>query len=305
MKRKIYIAADGGGTKLELGAVGADGGLLGRVRAEGGINRKTSDEASIEKTVTAALTALEAAVGPFEPLGIAGYLMHNDGIFARLAACPVKEVDEGTLGLYAAGIYGDGVLILSGTGADAYIIKDGGFHIVGGYGAILGDPGSGFAIGRAGINAAIAYAEGRGGPTSLLRLLREKYPSDSLRGSVYGIYASPQTARNVAAFCLQCETAADEGDEAARAIFTQAGHDLSSFALAGMRLYDMPADTPFTFAGGVLLHDLGRAEPLICGALFSDLRAAGVTNFSPPDGTPLDGAVRWIERNLIGKSLRA
>lgn len=299
MKKRIYIASDGGGTKLELGAVSADGELICRVRVPGGINRKTNDADSIGKTIRRGFDELRTRIGDFETAGVAGYLMHNDDAFSRIAGCPVTEVDEGTLGLYAAGIYGDGILILSGTGADAYVIKDGEYHIVGGYGAILGDPGSGFAIGRAAINAAVAYAEGRGEATLLLELLREKYPSDTLRGSVYGIYETPQTARNVADFCKQCEIAADRGDRVALEIFKHAAHDLSAFALAGAKIYSMSACTPYTFAGGVMLHDLTREKPLLKDVVISDMNGAGMYNYVPPEGSPLDGAVRWIKRNMI------
>ena len=49
--RRIYIAADGGGTKLELGAVAENGEMIKTVRVDGGVNKKTADEKTM-KTLT-------------------------------------------------------------------------------------------------------------------------------------------------------------------------------------------------------------------------------------------------------------
>lgn len=299
--RKIYIASDGGGTKLELGAVSAEGRILTTVRVDGGINKKTADDADIEKTVRAGFDALEKELGEFTALGCAGYFMHNTDVFSRVFGCEAKEVDEGTLGLYAAGIYGDGVLILSGTGADTYIVRDGEtLDIIGGYGAFLGDPGSGFAIGRAAVNAAAADYEGRGEKTLLTRYLTEKYPADTFRGSVYGIYKSGQTSRNIADFCRECEKAADEGDKIAINIFKEAADDLASFALAGYKKHGLDRSTPFSFAGGVIKHDISRKKPLMLPHILSALGSAGITNYIPPKTTPVLAAAEWIKIKLLG-----
>ena len=301
--KRIYIAADGGGTKLELGAASEDGQTISTVRIDKGINKNTADVKTIESTVRAGYEALKSRIGEFTVLGCAGYFMHNTDVFSRIFDCEAKEIDEGTLGLYAAGIYGDGVLILSGTGADAYIIKDNAtLDIIGGYGAFLGDPGSGFAIGRAGINAAIADYEGRGEKTLLTVYLREKYPSDSFRTSVYGIYKTGQPSKNIADFCLQCEKAADEGDAMAKEIFKKAAYDLAGFALAGYEKHGLDKNTPYTFAGGVIKHDISRQYPLMLPYILDTLKSEGIENYIPPKDSPLQGAIKWIGRNLIKNS---
>ncbi len=298
--RRIYIASDGGGTKLELGAVSVNKELITTVRVNGGINKNTSDADTVEKTVRAGFDALKAELGEFTVAGCAGYFMHNTDVFSRISGCEATELDEGTLGLYAADIYGDGVLILSGTGADAYVSKDGKTAgIVGGYGAILGDAGSGFAIGRDGINAAIAAYEGRGEKTALVEYLIKKYPAETFRKSVYGIYAAPQTAREVADFCKECEQAADEGDKAAAEIFIRAAHALAGFAIAGYKNFGIDKTAPYTFSGGVITHDIKREKPLMLPYITDELARANITNMVLPNATPLQGAVRWIQRNLI------
>ena len=298
--RKIYIAADGGGTKLELAAVTESGEVVTTVRQAGGVNPRTSDKETVKKVIEEAKNKLTEAVGGFDALYCAGYFMHNTALFSEIFGCEAVEVDEGTLGLYAAGIYGDGVLILSGTGADAYIIKDGKtLDIMGGYGPLLGDEGSGFAIGRAAIQAAIADYEGYGEETLLTELLRKKYPSDTFRGSVYGVYQTPQAQKNIADFCYECEQAADMGDKIAKIIFKNSGYVLATTAETGYDKFNLDKNTPYTFSGGVILHDIKRDNPLMLPYITEYLTLRGITNQIMPKTTPLLAAVEWIKRNVI------
>ena len=298
--RKIYIAVDGGGTKLELAAVAENGEAVASVRQAGGINPRTSDADTVKNVIEEAKKKLTGTVGSFDAQFCAGYFMHNTGLFSQIFGCEAAEVDEGTLGLYAAGIYGDGVLILSGTGADAQIVRDGkALDIIGGYGPMLGDEGSGFAIGRAAINAVIAEYEGVGEKTYLTELLKNKYPSDTFRGSVYGIYKTPQTQKNIADFCFECEQAADAGDSVALNIFKNAAYALAGCAVAGYEKYGLDKNTPYTFSGGVILHDIKRAKPLMLPYITEYLSLHGITNRVMPKTTPLLAAAEWIRRNVI------
>ncbi len=298
--KKIYIAVDGGGTKLDLAAVSQSGEVIATVRQPGGINRKTTDEETIKSIITEAKNRLTETVGDFDAQLCAGYFMHNTALFSEAFGCEAREVDEGTLGLYSAGIYGDGVLILSGTGADAYIIKDGKtLDIMGGYGPLLGDEGSGFAIGRDAINAAIAEYEGRGEKTLLTELLRKKYPSDTFRGSVYGVYQTPQAQKNIADFCYECEQAADMGDKIAKLIFKNSGYVLATTAETGYNKFGLDKNTPYTFSGGVILHDIKRKNPLMLPYITEYLTLRGITNQIMPKTTPLLAAAEWIKRNVI------
>ena len=293
--REIYLAFDGGGTKLAAAAVSKNGQILANVKVQGGINPRTSSEEQIRKTVAAALSAVEEAAGPFKVLHGAGYFMHNEAIFEELTEAPVTELDEGVLGLLAAGIEGDGAVILSGTGSDVFFVRDGKTAgIVGGYGAFLGDAGSGFAIGRDGINAAIASYEGRGEKTLLEELIVKKYPADNFRQSVYGIYRAERTTQAVADFCRECEIAADEGDAIAKEIFKKAALDLVSYAKAGYKLFGFDKKTPYTFSGGVLSRDLKREKPLMVPYITQALAKEGTDVFRRPEGDPVSGAVKWL-----------
>lgn len=294
---EVYLAFDGGGTKLAAAALSERGEIIASATVKGGINRKTAAEAQIRSTVSAALEALSDTLGEFRVIHSAGFFMHNDAIFEELTGSAVTELDEGLLGLLAAGIEGDGVVMISGTGADAYFIRDGKTdEIIGGYGAFLGDGGSGFAIGRDAINAAARSYEGRGEKTLLEDMLRKKYPAETFRKSLYGIYSSEYTVGSIASFCIECEKAADQGDEVALQIFKDAAKELYSYASAGYKKLGFDKNTPYTFAGGVIMHDISRDKPLMEPYIVGALARDGITNYVKPAEQPISGAVRWIRR---------
>ena len=298
--KNVYLAFDGGGTKLAAAALSERGEILAEVKIKGGVNRKTATEAQIKATVGAALEALAEKLGEFRVLHSAGFLMHNNAIFEALTGAEVTELDEGRLGLLSAGIDGRGVVIISGTGADVYFVYgDGSYEIIGGYGAFLGDGGSGFAVGRAAIDAAARSYEGRGEKTVLEKMLREKYPAETFRKSLYGIYSTDYVPGNIADFCFECEAAADMGDKVALRIFREAAHDLYSYAKAGYEKLGFDKNTPFTFAGGLITHDISRDKPLIEPYVVSALYSDGITNYVKPEAPPLYGAIRWIRKALI------
>ena len=297
--REVYIAFDGGGTKLAAAALSAHGEVLAQTVIKSGVNKRTASENQIRSAVLSALEALGRSAGEFRVLHSAGFFMHSDSIFEELTGADVTELDEGTLGLLSAGIDGDGVVIISGTGADAYFVRDGKtVEIIGGYGAFLGDGGSGFAIGRDAINAAARSYEGRGEKTLLEDMLRQKYPAGTFRKSLYGIYSTEYTVGAVASFCMECEKAADQGDAAALRIFKDAAKELYSYAAAGYKKLGFDKKTPYTFAGGVIMHDISRDKPLMEPYIVSALAGDGITNYVKPNDPPICGAIKWIRKNL-------
>ena len=80
---------------------------------------------------TVIASALESALRAYFPRGT--IVVHDDAEIALRAAVP----------------HGDGVVLIAGTGSIAYARVGEEVHRAGGYGYLLGDDGSGFAIGRA------------------------------------------------------------------------------------------------------------------------------------------------------------
>ena len=168
----------------------------------------------------------------------------------------VGKDGEGNVGLAAAGIRGEGLLCLSGTGATMfYLSPDGVTHGgMGGYGAVVFDEGSGYHIGRMAFSAAIRYDDGYGAPTILRdRIAAHFGMPDSFRRAIFdgvynGEFGGPVAA--VAGVAPVVAAAAHEGDAAALDILRQAGQCLGDQMNALIRRHKVPQTVPLTISGG-------------------------------------------------------
>lgn len=107
-----------------------------------------------------------------------------------------------------------GALLISGTGSMACAIdREGNWHTSGGWGQILGDEGSGYHLGLAGIQAAIHFHDQMAPPTILLERLLDFYNLDNLSHLIEIVYGSSPEKGNIAAFAIEVEKAARQGDE--------------------------------------------------------------------------------------------
>ncbi len=296
---KYYLATDCGGTKIASIIFDENLKIHAKTEFRGGSNAKTLPPEVLNENIRGALTDVKNCLGGKKIEKMYGFFMHNEALFAKHGAdildCgDVTEISEGALGVLCGGIYPDGALLLCGTGGDVFIVKDGKVNdIIGGYGAILGEKGSGFAIGKAAINASIAYHEGSGAYTPLYDTLIERFPAESFRQSVYGIYRAPETVRAVAGFAIDVEKAAEAGDTVAIEILNTAAKDLADMVITAYKKNKLPNDFPLTFSGSVIKHDIAREEPLMFGTICSILRQHGITNINTPVYKPVYGGILY------------
>lgn len=176
--------------------------------------------------------------------------------------CILKSVDrsgELEAGLHAAGIYGDGLMALSGTGSNAAALYNGKVYFAGGYGASVSDVGSGYWIAREAMMAATADFEGYGDETQLTGLIASHfgYAKQDLAAAIFSIYDKPDIppVTQVAACAPLVSAAAYSGDRIARNILTRAGEFLAKQATALIRKHHMPDDMPMTISGSVWRSD--------------------------------------------------
>lgn len=170
----------------------------------------------------------------------------------------VKKMDligEGEAGLYAAELFGDGLLALSGTGSQSFGSYQGVHYYAGGYGANISDIGSGYWIGRQAMEAAIADYEGYGERTLLTELIAGRYGEnhEMFRKAVFGIYASVEysPASEVAACASLVSEAAGKGDFCARKILKEAGEKLGLQMRGLIEKNQLPGILPLTISGSV------------------------------------------------------
>ena len=106
-----------------------------------------------------------------------------------------------------------GAILISGTGS-IMVGKDldGSIHKVGGFGRLIGDEGSGFSIGRKGLNAVSKQFDGRGNFTLISKYLEDKFEIDSAEKLIAEAYKNNFDIASVAPLVIN---AAENNDEAA------------------------------------------------------------------------------------------
>jgi N-acetylmuramic acid 6-phosphate etherase len=302
---ELYLGLDGGGSRTR--AVVVDGNLEILGRAESGASNYLRVGIA---AATAALTesisgALERAGRQIDDLawaycGIAGsdHPAHRDvlvhavgGLFPRgnfTIDSDARIALEGAVGEV-------GIVVISGTGSVAFGRNHAGKEArAGGWGPLLGDEGSGYAIARAGLTTVVRASDGRGPATAMTGLLCSLHGMCSPADLRYFIYSEESTASRVATLNRIVVEAAREGDRAAKRILDEAGEELALSALAVARALDL-VEKQFTvsyvggaFQAGDLLLEPFRRELLV---------HARRCRIEPPRAEPTIGAARLAIRS--------
>jgi N-acetylmuramic acid 6-phosphate etherase len=229
------------------------------------------------------LSGFEAAAA--EDLRRVSELLRSELAVERLAIA-----SDGLTSLLGALGDADGAVVASGTGTVCVGRRGERLVKVDGWGFLLGDAGSGFAIGRAGLDAALRHADGRAGSHALLRAAERRYaPLPELSEQ---IYAAPVPARAIAAFAVDVAGEAAAGDPHAVAILADAGRELAVTACAALgRLFEPDAPAAVSYAGNVFRCGALLLEPFTRAVLE---RRPG-TEVVPPAGDALAGAAVLAE----------
>ena len=249
---RVAIGIDGGGTRTR--AVAETGGGDRWTGAGGAVNPRIvgieRSSAVIAEMITAAID-WSGGDGPFDLCaGIAGAgtstmqraladsirldLKHDDRVNLTLT-------DDATIAYEAAFRGQPGVLIVVGTGSSILVrTPETGFIRWGGWGYLLGDEGSGYSIGRAGMRTVAASIDANE-PTALTtRAAADLSVStrDELLQKVYG------SDYSLSAFAPSVLAEADQGDTEAAAIVAKEARTLVNrfAALAKKRAVDVPSD---------------------------------------------------------------
>jgi glucosamine kinase len=287
------LAIDGGRSGCRAAVIGPGGReLFGEGRGIPALSGPEGVAGVVQAVGEAAdLCGFNPETVPVMSAGLAGML----GSFHRAPAVAAalarllgveRVVLTGDVVITYAGALGlqPGVVVAAGTGAVALAVSADGAARGDGWGHLLGDAGSGFWIGRRGLEQALRAHDGRGG-SALLAGLAECHIG-SLDELPARVDASMNPTAMVAAFARQVAEAAGRGDEVARSIWADAAVELAATTAAcARRLFPAGAAVPVSwsgglFASGVLLDPfLEHLAELLPGAIPS-----------PPAGDALTGA---------------
>ena len=279
MSEPLVIGVDGGGTKTVAwlapladpsGQTIVGCGLAGpgNPRAAGFETAQSNIDQAIEAAfldaklpripAAAACFGLAGAGRPSEQEQIAAWATRR-GIAAKVRVChDAKPI------LAAAAPDNVGIALIAGTGSLAWGRNAAGETArAGGWGYLLGDEGSGYAIAVAGLRAAMRATDGRGPQTDLLAGLMQRLDAPSPDELVAKIY-SPQTSREELAALAHVVFDYVETDETAATIIHTAARDLSELVVAVARELDF-SDGGFTLAmtGGAIVHQLHYRDAVL------------------------------------------
>jgi N-acetylglucosamine kinase len=161
-----------------------------------------------------------------------------------------------------------GVVLIAGTGAIAYGVNAKGRTArADGWGRLLGDDGSGYWIGRAGLRAALRSYDGRGPSTALLRRLRLAIGAVDVDDIVERIYGEGWDAARVASLAPLVMACAQEGDRVAEGILRQAGLRLARAVGAVVKGLEMGYEGFEIVLCGGLLAKRERIWPIVVTAV--------------------------------------
>ena len=184
------------------------------------------------------------------------------------------------------GALGDerGVVVAAGTGVVTLAVGADEVARIDGWGYLIGDAGSGYWIGRAGLDAVMRAYDGRGPATDLTGPMLAEFPD--LETAYLQLQADPLRVSRIAAYSRRVTDLADT-DAVAAAICTAAAAELVASAAAGLRRVGEAAQpSPVVCGiGGVL-----RA-PEIATRFAQGLRALWpAVDIRPALANSLDGA---------------
>lgn len=180
----------------------------------------------------------------------------------------------------------EGSAIAAGTGVVTLATGPTGSTRVDGWGNIMGDAGSGYWIGRAGLDAAMRAHDGRGNPTALLGMLKQDFPD--VEAAYIEIQSNPEKISFVASYARKVIDLAEHDDVSAR-IVEHATNELALSVGASLRNtgWTPEASPAISWVGKILSNDR-MAKPL-----HHKLKQAWPNaRVIAPHGGPLEGVAR-------------
>jgi glucosamine kinase len=238
-----------------------------------------------------AVEAIGVGLSGFEAAREEDLLRIDEALRARVGPARVTIASDGVTSLLGALGERLGAVVAAGTGTVCVARGPRRWAKVDGWGSLLGDAGSAFTIGRAGLDAALREIDGRGGSQALLAAAEQRF--GEAPGMAEAVYRSPVPTRTIASFARDVADVAAEGDAAARSILEAAGRELAVTASAALeRAFDPGDAAVVSYAGSVF-----EAGPALVEAFARELaHRRPDARLLPPGGDALAGAALLAER---------
>lgn len=282
MASSIVLGVDGGGTKTVAVVMDGERRVLGWAQA-GSTNWNSvgveSARTNLHAVAEMALAEAGRSVSDLVAICIGASGVDRPDDRTRMQAWLHEFAPQAATAIHndavvalSAGTDGDvyGLVLISGTGMIVYgFDRSGRNRRAGGTGALLGDPGSGYAIGADSLAAVMWAADGRGPETSLTGAVLGQLGMTNPSELIPWTYADTAWERfaSVAPQAIRC---AEADDAVALAILGKAAGGLAVAVQAVAVGLSMGDDFPLVMAGGLL-------RP----GFYAGLVEQAVTDFAP------------------------
>lgn len=269
----LVLGVDGGGTSTVAWLAGIEGDILGRGTA-GPSNAKAIGPNRARQAIGQAIARARTDAGlgenPVEVacLGLAGFDRPDDrALLARWCeddgwANRVVPANDGDLVLAAGTAEGFGIALIAGTGSIAVgRAPDGGSARSGGWGPLIGDEGSAYAVALAGLRLVARRFDGRSKPPSEDRLtesLCRELGAPTPREIISVLYGPEWDRARIAGLARWVVEAAENDRAVEELILRPAAEELVALVDSvrsgiGWDKAGHPEPPPLAMAGGFLL----------------------------------------------------
>jgi glucosamine kinase len=307
----LVFGADGGGTKTLGILADASGTELARMQVGPGNPNVAGIDVAARNLLElvggcceiAHRSPLDIGAAVFGLAGVGGATVRNALLDAMRvlaaprgwSALPFSLETDARIALEGAFGGGPGIVLIAGTGSNVIgKLPSGDVSSVGGWGRVLGDEGSGYAIGLEAARAVAREIDGRGDAPRLRTLLADRFGWISRDRVIASVYQEKFDLASVAPVVLN---AATEGDPAAVQILESAARQLAE-TLAAL-VARMPEVSPVgvVFIGGLIDHDTPYAR-VLAGAISRYVPGAEVVPTLYP---PVKGAIIMAQQRNKGR----
>ncbi|RIW34229.1 hypothetical protein D3H55_09595 [Bacillus salacetis] len=232
----FVLGIDGGGTKTKGVIADSNGEIIAQAKSGpsnlnsvtqfdlkmelsiliDSLREQSGDTFSQVKTVYAGMSGVDHPTAKRKMKEILNSLLPQ-GVKVMVNNDAITALYSGTWGK-------PGIIQIGGTGSITYGLNSNGvFDRVGGWGYLLGEKGSGYALGSDGLRAAFSYHDGLGDPTLIKGFVMEHFQSQSLPDIVHTVYQSKNSKELIASLSKLVVRAADLEDGIAMKIVEENG----------------------------------------------------------------------------------
>lgn len=163
----------------------------------------------------------------------------------------------------------------------------------GGWGHVLGDEGSGYAVGLAGLVAAVRTADGRQGAARLLQAAMERYEAGEPKDLQSQVFALEDMKAGIASFASVVVGLADEEDRDAQAVVATAADGLAELVATVHASFAAEGEQLPVFLVGSLAQSASTYKDRLLEAL---VRRDVQTAVANAQRSPLEGAALLAAR---------